>query len=70
MKASIEEGDAYMKISKLVFSFMCVFVAIIAIVTAIVIFRNEIADCCANFKEKFNRKNCCGNGEYSDYADI
>ena len=59
-----------MKVSKLIFSLICVFVAIVAIVTAIVIFRNEIADCCANFKDKISRNKCCNNGEFSDYADI
>ena len=59
-----------MKGYKLVLCIICAAATIIAAITAIVIFRNEIADYCADIKEKISGKVIRRNGEYADYADI
>ena len=59
-----------MKGYKLVLCIVCTVVTIIAAITAIVIFRNEIAGCCADLKGKLNNKVLRRNGEYADYADM
>ena len=48
-------------------------IAIVAAVTAIIIFRNEIAEFFLDVKEKVEKvghKVLRRNGEYSDYADV
>ena len=59
-----------MKGYKLVLCVVCAAATIVAAITAIVIFRNEIACYCADLKEKLNAKVLKRNGEYADYADI
>ena len=58
-----------MKGTKLVLCALCVFVTIVAAVTAIIIFRNEIAYFFADIKDKIDEKRVRRNGEYEDYAD-
>ena len=61
-----------MREHKLVFYAIGAFVALFAAVTAIVVFKNEIADFFLTLKEKFDdrrsRSRCTG--EFSDYADV
>ena len=59
-----------MKGHKLILCAICVVVTIIAAITAIVIFRNEIAEFFVDVKGKFDEKRIQHNGEYADYADI
>ena len=59
-----------MKDNKLMTYVICTAIAIVAIATAIFIFRKEIADCVANFMDKVEAKKLHHNGEYDDYADI
>ena len=59
-----------MKGYKLVLCIICAAATIIAAVTAVVIFRNEIIDYCADLKAKFDSKVLRRNGEYADYADM
>ena len=60
-----------MKGSKIILSTICVLVTIAAAITAILIFRNEIAFFLAEAKEKIDEKKWFKrNGEYADYADV
>ena len=59
-----------MKGSKLILCAICVVVTIIAAVTAIIIFRNEIAEFFVDVKSKIDEKKIQRNGEFADYADI
>ena len=59
-----------MKGTKLVLCALCAFVTIVAAVTAIIIFRNEIAYFFADVKDKIDEKRVRRNGEYADYADM
>ena len=59
-----------MKGYKLILCAVCAFVTVVAAVTAIVIFRNEIVDFFADIKEKVDIKKFRRNGEYADYADM
>jgi hypothetical protein len=61
-----------MKVCKLVFFVVAAFVALAAAVTAIVIFRDEIAELFAEIKNKFESKRAVifHNDEFTDYADI
>ena len=59
-----------MKGYKLILCAVCAFVTVVAAVTAIVIFRNEIIEFFADIKEKVDFKKLRRNGEYADYADM
>ena len=59
-----------MKQNKLLLCAICAFVTVAAAVTAIIIFRNEIADLFVEIKEKVDIKKFRRNGEYADYADM
>jgi hypothetical protein len=59
-----------MKGTKLVLTALCAFVTVVAAVTAIVIFRNEIAYFFTDIKDKIDEKRVRRNGEYADYADM
>ena len=61
-----------MREHKLIIYAVGAFVALFAAVTAIVVFKNEIADFFLTLKEKFDDKrgNVRFNGEFSDYADV
>jgi len=54
---------------KLLLCAICALVTIIAAITAIIIFRNEIAYFFVDMKDKIDEKKCCRDGEYADYAD-
>ena len=56
--------------NKLILCAVCAFVTVIAAITAIVIFRNEIAEFFADVKDKVDIKRFRRNGEYADYADM
>ena len=55
---------------KLILCAICVFVTVAAAVTAIIIFRNEIAEFFMDVKTKIDVKKLKHNGEFADYADI
>ena len=59
-----------MKGTKLILCAVCAFVTIIAAVTAIVMFRNEITDFFADLLGKIEDKRYRNNGEFADYADL
>ena len=59
-----------MKGQKLLLCAICAFVTVAAAVTAIIIFRNEIAYFFVDIKDKIDDKRFRRNGEYADYADI
>ena len=59
-----------MKGNKLLVCVVCTIVAVAAAVTAIVIFRREIAEFFADVKDKVDIKKFRRNGEYADYDDI
>ena len=56
--------------NKLILCAICAFVTVVAAITAIVIFRNEIAEFFADVKDKVDIKRFRRNGEYADYADM
>ena len=55
---------------KLLLCAMCAFVTVVAAITAIIIFRNEIAEFFVDIKDKIDIKRFSRNGEYADYADM
>ena len=55
--------------NKLLITVICTVVAVIAAITAIVIFRNEIAEFFADVKQKVDFKKFRRNGEFEDYED-
>jgi len=59
-----------MKGYKLMLCAACAFITVIAAITAIVIFRNEIIDFVVDVKDKVGCKILRRNGEYADYADV
>ena len=66
-----------MKEYKFVIYIVCVLAAVVAAITAIIIFRSKIADCCSGLadcctglKDKFGEKVLRRKGEFADYADI
>ena len=59
-----------MKCNKLLLCAVCAFVTVIAAITAIVIFRNEIAEFFVDVKERIDLNRFRRNGEYADYADM
>ena len=56
--------------NKLILCAICAFVTVVAAITAIVIFRNEIAEFFADVRDKVDIKRFRRNGEYADYADM
>jgi len=46
------------------------FIAIVAGITAFILFRNEIVDFFVDVKDKVDLKKFRRNGEYADYADM
>ena len=59
-----------MKVNKLLLCAVCAFVTVVAAITAIVIFRNEIAEFFVEIKDKIDINRFRRNGEYADYADM
>ena len=59
-----------MKGSKILVYAICAIVTVAAVVTAIVIFRNQIADFFVEIKDKIDIKKLRRNGEFADYADM
>ncbi|MCL2124901.1 MAG: hypothetical protein FWH33_02795 [Oscillospiraceae bacterium] len=59
-----------MKGYKLILCAVCAFVTVVAAVTAVVIFRNEIIEFFVDLKDKVDIKKFRRNGEYEDYADM
>ena len=59
-----------MKGNKLLLCAICAFVTVVAAITAIIIFRNEIAEFFVDVKEKIDISKLRRNGEYADYADM
>ena len=59
-----------MKGNKIIFYAVCAFVAVAAAVTAIYIFRNEIADFFVDIKSRIDEKRLAHDGEYADYDDV
>ena len=59
-----------MKGNKLLLCAICAFVTVVAAITAIIIFRNEIAEFFVDVKDKIDIKKFRRNGEYADYADM
>jgi len=54
---------------KMVLYALCALVTIVAAITAVVMFRNEIAGFFADIKNKINEKRFRNSGEYEDYVD-
>ena len=63
-------GYASMKGNKLMLCAICAFVTVIAAITAVIVFRNEIAEFFVDVKEKIDINRFRRNGEYADYADV
>ena len=59
-----------MKSSKLLLCAVCAFVTVVAAVTAIIIFRNEIAEFFVDVKDRIDINRFRRNGEFADYADM
>jgi len=59
-----KKGEVGMKNNKLIFAAIAAFVFIAAAVTAVYIFRNEIADFFVDIKARIDEKLLGGNGEY------
>ena len=60
-----------MKGYKLILCALCAFVTVVAAVTAVIVFRNEIADFFVEVKDKFEDKKWFRkDGEFADYADV
>jgi len=55
---------------KLLLCAVCAFVTVAAAITAIIVFRNEIAELFVDVKDKIDVKRFRRNGEYADYADM
>jgi len=56
--------------NKLLLCAICAFITVAAAITAIIVFRNEIADLFVEIKDKVDIKKIRRNGEYADYADM
>ena len=59
-----------MKGYKVLLCAVCAFITIVAAVTAIIIFRNEIAEFFEEVKDKIDAKRLSRDGEFADYADV
>ena len=55
---------------KLILCLICGFVTLAAAITAIIVFRNQIADFCEELKTRVEEKKRQHKGEFADYADI
>ena len=64
------EGVVYMKGNKFLVYAICGFVTVAAAVTAIYLFRNEIADFFVDIKARIDEKRLHRDGEYADYEDV
>jgi len=64
------EGDAKMKGCKILFYALCGFLTIAAAITAIYVFRDEIADFFVDIKARIDEKRLAHDGEYADYDDV
>ena len=58
-----------MKGARLLIYSICVIATIAAAITAIIMFRNEIADFLVDIKIKIDEKRLRKDGEYEDYVD-
>ena len=71
MATNTWKGFLKMKCGKFLFFAVCAFVTVAAAVTAIIIFRNEIAYILSDIKDKVDEKKLFHRkGEYADYADV
>ena len=59
-----------MKGKKVLIYAICAFVTVAAAVTAVFIFKDEIAELVADIKEKIDFKRFRREGEFADYADV
>ena len=59
-----------MKGTKLILCAVCAFLTVVAAITAIVMFRNEIADFFADVLGKIEDNRYRKSGEFADYADL
>jgi hypothetical protein len=59
-----------MRGNKLVIWVVCATIAVLAAAAAIYVFRNEIADCCSELRNKIDKKRLRRDGEYADFADL
>ena len=59
-----------MKCNKMLICAVCTIIAVGAAVTAIVLFRNEIADFVVEIMDKVDIKRFRRNKEYADFADM
>ena len=59
-----------MKCNKVLVYAVCGFVAVAAAVTAVYVFRNEIADFFVDIKARIDEKRLSVGGEYADYEDV
>ena len=60
----------FMRSKRLILTAACAFVTVVAAVTAIVIFRNEIAEFFVVIKDRVDINRFRRNGEYADYAEM
>jgi len=59
-----------MKGNKIIVYAICGFVTVAAAITAIYLFRNEIADFFVDIKARIDEKRLHVGGEYADYEDV
>ena len=59
-----------MKGTKLILCAVCAFLTVVAAITAIVMFRNEIADFFADVLGRIEDNRYRNSGEFADYADL
>ena len=59
-----------MKGNKILIYAICGFVAVAAAVTAVYIFRNEIADFFVDIKARIDEKRLARDGEFADFEDV
>jgi len=59
-----------MKGFKILFYAICAFMTVAAAITAIYVFRNEIADFFVDIKSRIDEKRLAHDGEYADYDDV
>jgi undecaprenyl pyrophosphate phosphatase UppP len=54
---------------KLILCIICAILTVAAIITVIIVFRNEIVRFFVDLKDKLDEKRFRRNGEYEDYVD-
>ena len=59
-----------MKGNKILFYAICGFVTVAAAISAIYLFRNEIADFFVDIKSRIDERMLHREGEYADYEDV